>query len=77
MAARRCAIRVTARRGGKRVPVRGARVRAAGKRAKTNRKGRVRIRKGNGFQEVRRYKVRAKRAGYRRDIARIRVIRRR
>ena len=70
-------IRVTARRGGKRVPVRGARVRAVGKRARTNRKGRVRIRKGDGFQEVRRYKVRAKRAGYRRDVARIRVMRRR
>jgi YVTN family beta-propeller protein len=70
-------IRVTARRGGKRVPVRGARVRAAGKRAKSNRRGRARVRKGNGFQEVRRYKVRAKRAGYRRDVARIRVLPRR
>jgi YVTN family beta-propeller protein len=70
-------IRVTARRAGKRVPVRGARVRVAGKRAKTNRKGRARVRKRAGFQQVRRYKVRAQKAGYRRGVARIRVLPRR
>jgi hypothetical protein len=59
------------------VPVRGARVRAAGKRVKTNRRGRAKVRKRNGFQEVRRYKVRAGKAGYRRDVARIRVLARR
>jgi YVTN family beta-propeller protein len=70
-------IRVTERRAGERVPVRGARVRAAGKRVKTNRRGRAKVRKRDGFQEVRRYKVRAKKAGYRRDVARIRVLGRR
>ena len=63
-------VRVTARRAGARVPVRGARVRIAGRRARTNRKGRARVRKRSGFQQVRRYKLRAKRAGYRRDVAR-------
>ena len=66
-------VRVTARRAGARVPVRGARVRIAGKRARTNRKGRARVRKRSGFQQVRRYKLRAKRAGYRRGLARVRV----
>jgi YVTN family beta-propeller protein len=70
-------IRVTERRAGERVPVRGARVRAAGKRVKTNRRGRAKVRKRDGFQEVRRYKVRANKAGYRRDVARIRVLGRR
>jgi YVTN family beta-propeller protein len=70
-------IRVTARRAGKRAPVRGARVRVAGKRAKTNRRGRARVRKRAGFQQARRYKVRAQRAGYRRGVATIRVMRRR
>ncbi len=69
-------VRVTARRAGVRVPVRGARVRVAGKRAKTNRKGRARLRKRNGFRHVRRYRVRAAKAGYRRGVARVRVVRR-
>jgi YVTN family beta-propeller protein len=70
-------VRVTARRAGVRVPVRGARVRVAGKRAKTNRKGRAKIRKRSGFAQARRYKVRATRAGYRRGVAKLRVVRRR
>jgi YVTN family beta-propeller protein len=70
-------IRVTKRRAGKRVPVRGAVVRAAGKRVKTNRKGRARVRNANGFREARRYKVRATRKGHRRGAAKIRVTRRR
>jgi YVTN family beta-propeller protein len=70
-------VRVTARRAGVRVPVRGARVRVAGKRAKTNRKGRAKIRKRSGLAQARRYKVRATRAGYRRGVAKLRVVRRR
>jgi YVTN family beta-propeller protein len=70
-------IRVTARRAGVRVPVRKARVRVIGKRVRTNRRGRVTVRKRDGFQEVRRYKVRARKGGYRRDVARIKVLRRR
>ncbi len=68
-------VRVTARRAGARVPVRRARVRVAGKHARTNRKGRVRLHKRNGFHKVRRYRVRARHAGYRRGVARLRVVR--
>ena len=68
-------VRVTARRAGARVPVRRARVRVAGKHARTNRKGRVRLRKRNGFHQVRRYRVRARHAGYRRGVAKLRVVR--
>jgi YVTN family beta-propeller protein len=70
-------IRVMVRRAGRKLPVRGARVRAAGKRTRTNRKGRANVRKRDGFQEVRRYEVRARKGGYRRDVAKVRVTRRR
>jgi len=69
-------VRVTARRAGARVPVRRARVRVAGKHARTNRRGRVRIHKRNGFHEIRRYRVRARHAGYRKGVAKLRVVRR-
>jgi YVTN family beta-propeller protein len=68
-------VRVSKRRAGKRVPVRGAVVRAGGKRVKTNRKGRARVRKANGFQQARRHRVRATRKGHRRGAAKLRVMR--
>ena len=53
------------KRGGRRVAVRGARVRVAGVSARTGRRGRAVLRKRRGFERVRRYRVRASRKGYR------------
>ena len=69
-------VRVTARRGGARVPVRDARVSVAGKRARTNRRGRARLRKPNGFSQPRSRRVRAVKPGYRPGAANLRVVRR-
>ena len=73
----RCAlrVRVTAKRGGQRVAVRGARVRVAGVSARTGRRGRATLRKRRGLERVRRYRVRASRKGYRTGFARVRATR--
>src|SRR5215210_771397 len=65
----RVRVRVTARRGGRRVAVRGARVRIAGVKKRTNRRGRAVLRKRRGFERARRYRVRASRKGYRTGFA--------
>jgi hypothetical protein len=65
---------VTAKRGGKRVRVRRARVYVAGRRARTNRRGVAVIRKRMGFMRVRTYRVTALRKGYRVGRARVRAM---
>jgi DNA-binding beta-propeller fold protein YncE len=71
----RLRVRVTALRAGRRVAVRGARVRVAGVTARTGRRGRTTLRKRHGLERVRRYRVRASRKGYRTGVARVRAIR--
>jgi len=71
----RLRVRVTARRGGRRVAVRGARVRVAGVTARTGRRGRAVLRKRRGLERVRRYRVRASRKGYRTGFTRVRATR--
>jgi len=71
----RLRVRVTVKRGGRRVAVRRARVRVAGVTARTGRRGRAVLRKRRGFERVRRYRVRASRKGYRTGYARIRAMR--
>jgi DNA-binding beta-propeller fold protein YncE len=71
----RLRVRVTAKRGGRRVAVRGARVRVAGVSARTGRRGRATLRKRRGLERVRRYRVRASRKGYRTGFARVRATR--
>ena len=67
----RIRVRVTARRGGRSVPVRGVRVSLAGVHARTNRRGRAVLRKRYGFDRARGYRVRASRKGYRNGSARL------
>ena len=65
--------RVTARRGGRARPVRRAVVRFAGRRVRTNRRGRaVMVRR---MRSVRRYRVVAARRGFSRGVVRVRVLR--
>jgi hypothetical protein len=71
----RLRVRVTARRSGRRVAVRGARVRVAGVTARTGRRGRATLRKRHGLERVRRYRVRASRRGYRTGFGRVRATR--
>jgi DNA-binding beta-propeller fold protein YncE len=71
----RLRVRVTALRAGRRVAVRGARVRVAGVSARTGRRGRAILRKRRGLERVRRYRVRASRRGYRTGFARVRATR--
>ena len=71
----RLRVRVTVKRGGRRVAVRRARVRVGGVSARTGRRGRAVLRKRHGFERVRRYRVRASRRGYRTGFARIRATR--
>jgi DNA-binding beta-propeller fold protein YncE len=71
----RLRVRVTAKRGGRRVAVRGARVRLAGVSARTGRRGRATLRKRRGLERVRRYRVRASRKGYRTGFTRVRATR--
>jgi len=72
----RLRVRVTVKRGGRRVAVRRARVRVGGVSARTGRRGRAVLRKRRGFERVRRYRVRASRKGYRTGYARVRATRR-
>jgi YVTN family beta-propeller protein len=65
-------VRVTVRRNGRSVPVARARVDLAGVTVRTDRRGRARVRKPYGFEQVRRYSVRASRAGYRPGYTRLR-----
>ena len=69
----RIRVRVTVRRNGRAVPVRGARVSLAGVHARTDRRGRAILRKRFGFDHARRYRVRATRPGYRTGTARLRA----
>jgi DNA-binding beta-propeller fold protein YncE len=71
----RLRVRVTVKRAGRRVAVRGARVRVAGVTARTGRRGRAVLRKRRGLERVRRYRVRASRKGYRTGYARVRATR--
>ena len=71
----RLRVRVTVKRAGRRVAVRGARVRVAGVRGRTGRRGRATLRKRHGLERVRRYRVRASRRGYRTGFARVRATR--
>jgi hypothetical protein len=71
----RLRVRVTARRNGRRVAVRGVRVRVAGARARTNRRGRAVLRKRRGLERARLYRVRASRKGYRSGFTRVRALR--
>jgi DNA-binding beta-propeller fold protein YncE len=68
---------VTVRRDGRAVPVRGARVLLAGVRARTDARGRARLRKRRGFETVRRYRLRATHPDYRAAAIRIRSLPRR
>jgi hypothetical protein len=72
----RLRVRVTVKRGGRRVAVRRAKVRVGGVTARTGKRGRAVLRKRNGFERARRYRVRASRKGYRTGFARVRVTRR-
>ena len=71
----RLRVSVTVKRAGRRVAVRGARVRVAGVRARTGRRGRATLRKRHGLERVRRYRVRASRRGYRTGFTRVRATR--
>lgn len=65
--------RATVRRGGKRRALRGARVRFAGRRARTNRRGYARIKVR--LRRVRRYRAVATKRGLRRGVTRVRAVR--
>ncbi|KKL19788.1 hypothetical protein LCGC14_2461970, partial [marine sediment metagenome] len=72
---RRFRFRVTTVRGGKRRVVRAVTIRLAGRRARTNRRGRATIVKR--FRRPGRYRARASKRGLRRGTASVRVVRRR
>jgi DNA-binding beta-propeller fold protein YncE len=68
---------VTARRDGRLIPVRGARVSLAGARGTTNARGQARLRKRRGFESVRTYRLRARHPDYLPASLRIRALPRR
>jgi DNA-binding beta-propeller fold protein YncE len=64
-------VRVTWRRGGRSVPMRGAKVTLAGARAVTDRRGRAVLRKRTGFRRAGRFRIRATYPGCRPGSARV------
>jgi len=69
-------VRVTVRRNGRVAAVPGARVKLAGVTARTDRRGRAKLRKRFGFERVRSYRATATRPGFRSGRATVRSVRR-